>query len=120
MAESLDDDGQIVQALAKPQIHHAIKYMAEYFVRFLPSAVCEVCKNPLATDLKVGKDDQGMMPERAFCGCWLHRVCFDKYINEPPFKRECPTSGCGKVLASNDFEVDATSVKQREKKWLQN
>lgn len=59
------------------------------------------------------------MPERAFCGHWLHRRCFDEYINEPPFKRECSVEGCTKVLASNEFEVDETSVKQREKRWLQ-
>ena len=92
--------------------------MAEFFVRFLPSAVCEVCKNPLATDLKEGKDNDGMMPERAFCGHWIHNRCFDEYINEPPFKRECPTGGCGKALASDAFPVDNVSVKQREKRWL--
>ena len=40
MSSSLGDDGQIVKVNAKPQIFHAIKYLAEYFVRFLPSAIC--------------------------------------------------------------------------------
>ena len=52
MAASLDTDGQIVQVSAKPQIHHAIKYMADFFVRFLPSAVCVICQNSLVTDLQ--------------------------------------------------------------------
>lgn len=60
-----------------------------------------------------------MLPERAFCGHWLHSRCFDEYINLPPFKRECPFEDCSKILASTNYEVDATSVKQREKKWLQ-
>ena len=70
------------------------------------------------SDLRKGVDDEGMMPERAFCGHWLHVKCFDEYINLPPFKRECPFEGCTKILASKDFEVDDVSVKQREKKWL--
>jgi len=85
--------------------------MAEYFVRFLPSAFCKPCNNQLVTDLRQGVDGQGMMPERAFCGHWLHVKCFYEFINEPPFKRQCPFDGCTKVLASKDFPVDATSVK---------
>ena len=94
MAESLGDDGQIVIVGAKPQIHHAVKYLADYFVRFLPSATCKVCNKPLMTNLRAGCDDNGMMPERAFCGHWFHYKCFDEYINLPPFKRDCPAEGC--------------------------
>mmetsp|Transcript_5700 Transcript_5700/g.7663 ORF Transcript_5700/g.7663 Transcript_5700/m.7663 type:complete len:100 (+) Transcript_5700:985-1284(+) len=96
---------------AKPQIYHAVKYLAEYFVRFLPSAICQPCGNPLMTDLRKGVDDDGMMPERAFCGHWVHVRCFDEFVNEPPFKRECPFEGCTKKLASTQFPIDATSVK---------
>ena len=104
---------------AKPQIYHAIKYLADYFVRFLPAAICMHCSNPLQTDLRVGATDESMMPVRAFCGHWLHSKCFEEYINEPPFKRECPTEGCTKVLASNEFPVDEVSVRMREKKYRQ-
>ena len=120
MGEAIDDNGQLIQVSAKPQIYHAIKYLAEFFVRFLPGAKCSVCTNSLVSDLRSGVDAQGMLPERAFCGHWFHSKCFDNYINEPPFKRECPTEGCTKVLASNNFPVHAISVKQREKRWLQN
>ena len=93
--------------------------MADYFVRFIPGAMCAHCNNQLMTDLRKGVDDQGMMPERAFCGHWLHTRCFEEFINTPPFKQICPFAGCTKALASNDFPVDAVTVKQREKKWLQ-
>jgi len=43
MAESLDVDGQLIQVSAKPQIYHAIRYMADYFVRFIPQAKCAKC-----------------------------------------------------------------------------
>ena len=88
-----------------------MNYLADYFVRFLPSAVCACCKNSLMTDLRSGVDESGMMPERAFCGHWLHVKCFDEFINEPPFKRECPTEGCTKVLASKNMPVDPVHVK---------
>ena len=52
MAASLDSTGQVMSAAAKPQIYHAIKYLADYFVRFIPSAVCQRCNNPLMTDLR--------------------------------------------------------------------
>jgi len=73
MAASIDSSsGQVIQASAKPQIFHAVKYMAEYVVRFIPAAMCTHCNNQLMTDLRQGIDSQGMMPERAFCGHWLH------------------------------------------------
>ena len=100
MAQSLGNDGQVVQVNAKPQIFHAVKYLAEYFVRFLPSAMCAICENKLMSDLRKGVDDEGMMPERAFCGHWFHVKCMYEFVNEPPFKRECPVGGCSKILAS--------------------
>ena len=119
MAASLDANGQVMSATAKPQIYHAIKYLADYFVRLIPSAVCPRCNNQLMTDLRQGVENQEMMPERAFCGHWLHVRCFEEFINTPPFKQICPVAGCGKFLASDQFPIDATHVKQREKKWLQ-
>ena len=71
------------------------------------------------TNLRAGVDSNGMMPERAFCGHWFHTKCFEEFINEPPFKRDCPADGCSKKLASTNFPIDETSVKQREKRWLQ-
>jgi len=57
MGESLGDDGQVIMVNAKPQIYHAVKYLAEYFVRFLPAAMCAICKNLLVSDLRRGVDD---------------------------------------------------------------
>lgn len=71
------------------------------------------------TNLKAGVDSKGKMPERAFCGHWLHVGCFEEYINLPPFKRECPLEGCTKKLASNNFPIDPASVKAREKRYIQ-
>lgn len=88
-------------------------------MRFLPSAACKVCNNSLVTNLQKGVDDEGMMPERAFCGHWFHYKCFGDYVAEPPYKRECPHEGCSMVMASPDFACDPSAVKNREKKWLQ-
>ena len=52
MAESLGADGKIICIQANPQIFHAINYLANYFVRFLPGAICAVCRNSLMTDLR--------------------------------------------------------------------
>ena len=51
-ANNLDENGQLIIVGAKPQIYHAVKYMADYFVRFIPSAVCVICQNQLMTDLR--------------------------------------------------------------------
>jgi len=56
-ADNLDDRGQVIQVLGKPQIYHAINYLAHYFVRFLPSATCAHCRNSLMTDLRKGVDE---------------------------------------------------------------
>ena len=59
------------------------------------------------------------MPERTFCGHWLHFACFEKFVNTKPFKRQCPFEGCDEVLGSNNFGCDEKSVKDREKRWTQ-
>ena len=45
MSASLDADGQVISNSARPQIYHAIKYFADYFVRFIPNAICVHCGN---------------------------------------------------------------------------
>lgn len=103
----LDGNGMINKVSAKPQLYHAINFLANYFVRFLPTAVCVICGNRLVTDLKKGnKDFHEMVPERAFCGHWFHSKCIEDMINEPPFKHQCPYEGCEQTLASNNFSSD--------------
>ena len=86
MNQSLNSEGQLNRISAQPQIYHAVNYLANYFVRFLPTAVCLPCGELLVTDLK-GKEAEGLMPERAFCGHWVHYKCLDEFVNTPPFKR---------------------------------
>ena len=95
-----------------------MNYLANYFVRFLPSAKCLLCNEPLVTDIK-GKDKQGLMPERAFCGHWFHYKCIEEFVNTPQFKKECVHEGCTSFLASKNFPCDEKSVKSREKRWVQ-
>ena len=111
MAASLDDRGQVNRVTAKPQIYHTINYLANYFVRFLPTAMCLHCNKRLVSNLQEGKDDEGMIPERAFCGHWLHYKCFYEYVNTEPFKRNCPHEGCEETLASAEFPCDKVAVK---------
>jgi len=103
---------------ATPQVYHAINYLANFFVRFLPTSKCPCCDKKLVTKLKEGKSDE-MMPERAFCGHWVHTKCFEEFVHTKPFKRPCPTDGCEEILASPAFPCDPASVKNREKKWVQ-
>lgn len=105
---------------AKPSLYHVVNFLANYFVRFLPTAKCLVCGKPLVLEIK-SKDFKmaEMRPECAYCGCWLHFKCFEEYVNEPPFLRDCPTPNCGEKLGSPNFKVDEVSVKTREKSYLQ-
>ena len=119
VAQNLNAEGQLNRVSAQPQIYHALNYMANYFVRFLPTAKCGICGNQLATDLKEDEDNSENLPVRAYCGHWLRYKCFEKYVNTKPFKRKCPYKGCEKILASPEFPCDNASVKGREKKWLQ-
>ena len=59
------------------------------------------------------------MPERAYCGHWFHYKCFEEYVNTKPFKRQCPHDGCTEIIASTNFPSDEKTVKNREKKWIQ-
>ena len=120
MNAALNEDGQINLLTAKPQIYHAINYLANYFVRFLPTAKCLLCGKKLVSNLKKeNKNYQAMMPERCFCGHWFHYGCLDEMIIEPPFTHECPHDGCKETLASNNFSANEQAVKEREKRWTQ-
>ena len=90
----LNDFGQINRVSALPQIYHAVNYLANFYVRFLPNACCELCGCPLQMmeeeeskgKKKKGKnkdveDEVEMTPEQGYCGHWFHRNCFVAYIN---------------------------------------
>jgi leucyl-tRNA synthetase len=47
MAESLDEFGQLNRTSALTQIYHVVNYLANFFVRFLPTAKCPVCLGDL-------------------------------------------------------------------------
>jgi hypothetical protein len=117
IADSLDKFGRINHTSAKPQIYHVVNYLANYFVRFLPSAKCLHCNESLVQNQKKGDEDGGLMPERAFCGHWLHYKCFDEFVNTPNFKRPCPHDKCDKIMASQNFEGSVQAIKNREKRW---
>ena len=72
---NIDSDLEMddVSSEAKPQIYHAIKYLADNFVRLIPTVACPQC-NDLITN---------SMPELAVCGHWLHYQCFKEIINLP-------------------------------------
>lgn len=102
---------------AKPSLYHAVNFLANYFVRFLPAAICLGCNKILVTKLKGADDD--MRPESSYCNHWMHFKCFEAYVNEPPFLRECPTPGCTEKFGSPNFKVDEAAVRSREKAYLQ-
>ena len=80
--ECLDENGQINKLTAKPQLYHAINYLANYFVRFLPTAKCAISGEKLVTNIKKGsKNYQDMMPERAFCGHWFRYKSFAELLD---------------------------------------
>ena len=60
-----------------------------------------------------------MRPERSYCGHWMHYKCFEEFVNQPPFKRTCPHPECEEDFGSRNFPLDTTSVKSREKVYMQ-
>ena len=68
---------------AKPSLYHAVNFLANYFVRFLPTANRLFCGQKLVTSMK--KNDNfktsDMRPEVSYCGCWMHFKCFEEYVN---------------------------------------
>jgi uncharacterized protein with PIN domain len=101
--------GSMNRNSAQPQLYHTINYLANFFVRFLPKAQCEVCCKPLVTAVK--NDQSEMLPERGYCGHWLHKKCFIEYVEMPPFERTCPTYQCEEILACPEIPSDPVSVK---------
>ena len=70
--------------------------------------------------LKEAADVDPMRPERSFCAHWMHYECFEKFVSEPPFLRQCPHPDCPcENFGSPDFKVDPGSVKSREKVFMQ-
>ena len=54
VSENLDKNGQLIQINALPQIHHAVNFLNNYFVKFLPTAKCVICGNRLLSKLTKG------------------------------------------------------------------
>jgi len=62
--------GKLNTKTAKPSMYHLVNYLANYFVRFLPTAKCLHCNEKLVQKLKSAED--GKRPERSYCGHWMH------------------------------------------------
>ena len=120
MNDKLNKDGQIIQQNAQPQIYHAINFLANYFVRFLPKAKCRICDALLIQKIEVkkGKEDH-KFPDRPFCGHWVHQGCLIDVLSEPPFKTTCGAAECGEDLQSNRHPNDQQHCSNREKVWTQ-
>ena len=93
-----------------------VNFLTVYFVRFLPTAKCGGCEKKLVVE----KKKAGLRPERSYCRHWMHYECFEKFVNEPPFKRVCPYEDCGEFFGSPNFKLDEPTVKSREKMYMQN
>ena len=102
---------------ALPSLFHIVNFLANNFVRFLPEAKCLGCEEKLVHKIK-NKDD-GKRPERSYCNHWMHYQCFEKFVNEPPFLRDCPADKCTMKFGSLNFKMDEGSVKSREKNYMQ-
>ena len=50
--QALGEHGQMNRTSAQPQLYHAINFLVNFFVRFLPKAQCDVCCKPLVTAVK--------------------------------------------------------------------
>jgi hypothetical protein len=95
----------LIKVQALPQIHHAVNFLNNYFVKFLPTAKCNLCDKRLLSKLTKGENDP-MYPERAYCGHWVHNKCFEKLASNPPFEGFCNEPGCGERLISKKFPCD--------------
>lgn len=108
---------QNINLEAKEHLYHAVNFLTNFFVRFLPTAQCLGCDKKLLGKLKNKSDE--MRPERAYCAHWMHYKCFHEYVNTPPFDRKCPYYGCDERFGSKNFKLDEPSVKSREKVYMQ-
>lgn len=116
--EILEGRAELNLSTAKPSVYHAVNFLTNYFVRFLPTAVCLGCGEKLVQPLKKGARDE-MRPERSYCGHWMHYKCFEEYVNKPPFKCICPAEGCNEFFGSKNFKLDEPTLKSREKAYMQ-
>ena len=73
------NDGKMMNIkTAKPSLYDAVNYLANYFVRFLPTANCLGCNEKLVCKIKEKRiEDDEMRPERSYCGHWMHFKCFE-------------------------------------------
>ena len=97
---------------ALESVFNCVEFIAEKIVRYFPDAECPVCCENLIKKLKQKKDP--MHPVMTYCQHWVHHKCFDQYVNEPPFLRQCPIDGCEEMLGNPEFKVDHQRVKIRE------
>ena len=110
--------GKLNEDTAEPSLYHVVNYLANYFVRFLPSAKCPHCHEPLVKKLKLSIKEDPFRPERSYCGHWMHYQCFEEFVNTPPFLRECPIEKCTAKFGSKNFLIDEGAVKSREKQYM--
>jgi hypothetical protein len=104
---------------ARPSLFFVVDYLANYFVRFLPTAKCLGCNEKLVVPLANGIKEDEMRPEKSYCMHWMHYSCFEKFVNEPPFLRKCPMENCNSKFGSINFKVDEITYKSREKAYMQ-
>ena len=79
--------GDLHEECALPSIFHCVNYLANYFVRFLPSACCLSCNEKLVCKMKKNIAQDAMRPERSYCNHYMHYKCFEEFVNSPPFLR---------------------------------
>jgi hypothetical protein len=77
--EILEGKRELNMMTAKPHLYHVINFLANFFVRFLPTAKCLGCNQRLVSKLKRGLQDP-MRPERSYCGHWMHFKCFEEFV----------------------------------------
>ena len=77
--EILEGKRELNVMTAKPHLYHVINFLANFFVRFLPTAKCLGCNQRLVSKLKRGLQDP-MRPERSYCGHWMHFKCFEEFV----------------------------------------
>ena len=102
--------GKLNVDTANPSLYHIVNYLANYFVRFLPSAKCPGCHEPLVQKLKLSIKEDPMRPERSYCNHWMHYKCFEDFVNTPPFLRECPVEKCNAKFGNKNFLIDEGAI----------
>lgn len=79
--QDLKQGAVVFNKLARPSLYHVVDFLANYFVRFLPTAKCLGCNERLCMKLKKGMDEDEMRPEKSYCLHWMHYKCFEKFVN---------------------------------------